>query len=66
MPTLDTVVVFLLIVYLHPNGVVRVCWEPSATDDPFMVLLTRRTIPKNFSGLPQLSQNDYAHRRGPV
>ena len=31
MPTLNTAVVLPLIVYLHPNGVVRVCWEPGAT-----------------------------------
>jgi len=28
----------LLIAYLHPNGVVRVGWEPSATNDSFMAL----------------------------
>ena len=46
MPTLNTAVVFLFIVYLHPNGVVRVCWEPGATDDPLMVLLTKNNAKK--------------------
>jgi len=38
MPTLNTTVVLPLIVYLHPNGVVRVGWEPAATNDSFVVL----------------------------
>lgn len=38
MPTLNTAVVLLLIVYLHPNIVVRVGWEPGATNDSFVVL----------------------------
>lgn len=46
MPALNTAVVFLLIVYLHPNGVVRVCREPGATDDPLMVLLTMNNTKK--------------------
>ena len=36
--TLNAEVVLPLVVYLHPNGVVRVGWEPSATNDSFAVL----------------------------
>jgi len=38
MPTLNTAVVLPLIVYLHPNSVVRVGWEPGAANDSFVVL----------------------------
>jgi len=38
MSILKTTVVPLLIVYLHTNSVVRVSWEPGATNDSFMVL----------------------------
>jgi len=38
MSTLNTVVVLPLIVYLHPNGVVRVGWEPGATKVSFVAL----------------------------
>ena len=38
MSTLITAVVFLLIIYLHPNSVVRVGREPGATNDSFVVL----------------------------
>jgi hypothetical protein len=47
MSTLDTAVVPLLIVYLHPNGVVRVSWEPGATNNSFMVLWTKDNSQKN-------------------
>jgi len=33
MSTRNTTVVPRLIAYLHPNGVVRVGWEPGATND---------------------------------
>jgi len=37
--TLNTAVLPLLIVYLHPSSVVRVGWEPGATaNNSFMVL----------------------------
>jgi hypothetical protein len=52
MPTLNTAVVFLLIIYLHPDGVMRVSWEPGATDDPFAVLPT----PKKNQQTPSISQ----------
>ncbi len=38
MPTFNTAVVLLFIVYLHPNIVVRVGWESGATNDSPMVL----------------------------
>jgi len=38
MSTLNTAVMLPLIVYLHPNGVVRVGWEPGATNGSFVVL----------------------------
>ena len=33
MSTCNTVVVPPLVAYLHPNSVVQVGWEPSATND---------------------------------
>ena len=41
MPTLNTTVVLLLIVYLHSNVVVRGGWEAGATNDSFVVLQTK-------------------------
>ena len=38
MSTLNTAVVLPLLVYLHPNGVVPVGWEPGATNNSFVVL----------------------------
>jgi hypothetical protein len=38
MSTLNTVAVPILIVYHHPNGVVRVGCEPGATNDSLVVL----------------------------
>jgi hypothetical protein len=38
MSTLNTAMMPLLIIYLHPSGVVGVGWEPSATKDSLMVL----------------------------
>ena len=47
MPTLNTTVVLLLIIYLHPNVVVRVGWEPSAANDSFMVRKRKNKSSKN-------------------
>jgi hypothetical protein len=41
MSTFNTAVVPLRIVYLHPNGVVRVGWELGATNDSLVVLYTK-------------------------
>ena len=51
MPTRNTTAVLLLIVYFHPNGVVRVSWEPGATNDSFVVLQTKDNSQK-FSKAP--------------
>jgi hypothetical protein len=38
LSTLNTEVVPLLLVFLHPNDVARVGWEPGATNDSLVVL----------------------------
>ena len=38
LPIRDTAVVLRLVIYLHLNSVMQVCWELDVTDDPLAVL----------------------------
>jgi hypothetical protein len=66
MSTLNTVMVLLLIVYLQPDGVVRVSREPAATDDPLVVLLMQNNPHKKSASFHNFLSNHYARKQGPM